>query len=414
VPDDHRRAGAAAAGRGPGPAGSPTFLKELNRRAVFDALRRTAQSRSQLAASTGLSKPTVSSALDHLQRAGLVRRNGSAAGRAGPAAALYEPDPTAGFVVGIQLSGRVQVAVAALDGTVLARGTAANRARTPTTLAAAVTGLAHDAVHGAGLRFGDASAVVVATPGVPDPATRSVARAVLPGIDRPGFLDELDTALGTACTVENDVNLAAVGEHRFGAAQGVSDFVLVSLRPGLGMSAFVGGRLHRGVHGAAGEVAVIPLVAAHPLDALVRLAAGTPGEELMREEAVSSAGLVRLAHRLGRPELRGPRDVYRAARAGDRVARRAVRVHARQLALTVAAAGAVLDPELVVISGTLDDDVCAQVRKALGAVGALPPAFVLGHLGDQAVLLGAIAAALPPAFERVLARGLRYRVEPTG
>ncbi|TMM35765.1 MAG: ROK family transcriptional regulator [Actinobacteria bacterium] len=391
----------------PGTAGSPSFLQGLNRRAVFDELRRTAQTRSQLAATTGLSKPTVSGALEHLARAGLVRRNGSAAGRAGPAAALYEPDPTAGFVVGIQLSSRVQVAVADLSGTVHARGTAANRARTPTTLAAAVAGLAHETAHRAGIGFGDASAVVVATPGVPDPTTRSVRRAVLPGIDRPGFLDELDTALGTACTVENDVNLAAVGEHRFGAAQGVSDFVLISMRPGLGLAAFVDGRLHRGVHGAAGEVAVVPLVAAHPLDTLVRLAAGGPGEELMREEAVSSAGLVRLAHRLGLPQLRGARDVYRAARAGDRKALRAVRVHAHQLALTVAAAAAVLDPALVVINGVLDEPVSAQVRKALGALDALPPAFVTGHLGEGAVLLGAIAAALPPAYERVLARGLR-------
>ena len=63
--------------------GTTSYLREINHRAVFDELRRAAQSRSQLAASVGLSKPTVASALDHLQRAGLVRRNGSAAGRAG-------------------------------------------------------------------------------------------------------------------------------------------------------------------------------------------------------------------------------------------------------------------------------------------------------------------------------------------
>ena len=182
-----------------------------------------------------------------------------------------------GFVVGLQLASRLQAAAAAdLDGTVLARVTAPNRARTPGSLAAAVADLAENAVRRAGLRFADASAVVVATPGVPDPATRSVQRATLPGVDRPGFLDELDQALGTGCTVENDVNLAAVAEHRMGAAVGVSDFVLVSLRPGLGLSAFVGGQLHRGVHGAAGEVAIVPLVAAHPLHTLTRLAAGSP------------------------------------------------------------------------------------------------------------------------------------------
>jgi predicted NBD/HSP70 family sugar kinase len=226
-------------------------------------------------------------------------------------------------------------------------------------------------------------------------------------VDRPGFLDDLDRMVGTRCLVENDVNLAAVAEHRQGAALGVSDFVLVSLRPGLGLSAFVDGRLHRGTQGAAGEIAVVPLVAAHPLDELVRRAAAAPGEQLMQEEAVSSAGTVRLAHRLGLAHVRSAREVYRAARAGDRIARRVVRVHAQQLALTLAAAGAVLDPELIVISGYLDGDVSARVQQALRAVDARAPAIVMGHLGEEAVLLGAIAAALPPAYERVFARSAR-------
>jgi predicted NBD/HSP70 family sugar kinase len=355
----------------------------------------------------------VSSALDHLQRAGLIRRRGYTAGRAGPAAALYEPDPTAGYVIGVQLSARIQVAVADLEGTVLARAKAPNRTRTSTALAAAVAELTGKARHGAGLGAGEPSAVVVATPGVPDPDTRGVTRTVLPGVDRPGFLDELDAALGTTCVVENDINLAAVGEHRLGAARGVADFVLVSLQPGLGLSAFVGGRLHRGVRGAAGEVALVSLIAAHPLGVLMRRAAETPGEELMREEAVSSAGLVRLAHRLGLPELRTAREVYRAAGAGDRTARRVVRTHAQQLALTVAAAGAVLDPELIVISGYLDDEVSAQVQEALRAVNALQPAFVMGDLGEEAILLGAIAAALPEAQERAFARRARSAEDVT-
>ncbi len=412
MPDDDRRtdprpvlsdARPAAGAHGPG---SPTFLQELNRRAVFDELWRAPQSRSRLATSTGLSKPTVSSALAHLQRAGLVRRGGFTTGRAGPAAALYEPDPTAGFVVGVQLGGRLQAAVADLDGTVLARVKAPNRTRTPASLAAAVADLTANAARGAGLSFADASVVMVATPGVPDQPTRSVQRATLPGVDQAGFLSELDAALGTTCLVENDVNLAAVGEHRLGAARGVADFVLVSLRPGLGLSAFVDGRLHRGVHGAAGEVALMSLIAAHPLDALIRRAAQSPGEQLMLEEAVSSSGVVRLAHRFELTQLRTAREVYRAAHAGDRTAKRVVRIHAQQLALTVAAAGAVLDPDLIVISGVLDEAVSAHVQKALRAVNALQPAFVMGHLGEEAVLLGAVAAALPAAHERVFIRSL--------
>jgi predicted NBD/HSP70 family sugar kinase len=124
----------------------------------------------------------------------------------------------------------------------------------------------------------------------------------------------------------------------------------------------------------------------------------------MREEAASSDGAVRLAHRLGLEDVRKARDVYQAARDGNRIAKRVVRVHAQQLALTVAAATAVLDPELVVVSGVLDETITEQLQEALRTVNGVGPTVVAGHLGEEAVLLGAIAAALPQAHERVFAR----------
>jgi len=380
--------------------GTASFLREMNHRAVFDELARTARSRSQLAARTGLSKPTISGALAQLQRSGLIRPGGFTSGPSGPAAELFELDPGAGFVVGVQLDRRAQVAIADLNGSILARARAPNRVR-PTALAASVADLATAAAREARLDLLDASTVVVATPGVPHQPTRSVRVTNLPGADRPGFLDELDQALHAACVVANDVNLAAVAEHRWGAACGVSDFALVSLTPGLGMSAFIGGRPHNGVHGAAGEVAPLPVLADNAVDTVTHR-----GDDPTLDEAASSAGLVRLAHRLGLDHVRDPRLVYRAAADGDRVAARAVQVHTRHVALTVAAAVAVLDPELVVLSGSLDDGVVARVAAALRRVNPDGPALVAGRLGEEAVLLGAVAAGLPNAFERVFARAL--------
>src|SRR5438034_8940275 len=126
---DHR-----PGGRRPGTA----VLRELNRRAVFDALARNPQSRSQLAAGTGLSKPTISAALAHLVRTGIARPDGYAPGSSGPAAELFTLDPAAGYVLGIQLNNRVQVAVADLTGRVLARLRAPARVRATGSLPAAV------------------------------------------------------------------------------------------------------------------------------------------------------------------------------------------------------------------------------------------------------------------------------------
>jgi predicted NBD/HSP70 family sugar kinase len=379
---------AARAGR----PGTAAFLRELNHRAVFGELVNTARSRSQLAAKTGLSKPTISGALAHLQRSGLIRPGGFTSGPTGPAAELFELDPRAGFVVGVQLDRRAQVAIADLTGAILARARSPNRVRAAS-LAASVADLAAVAATEARLDLADASAVVVATPGVPHQPTRSVRVTSLPGVDRPGFLDELDQALHATCVTANDVNLAAVAEHRWGAAAGVADFALVSLAPGLGMSAFIDGRLHSGVHGAAGEVALLPALADHAVDGL-------------SGEAASSAGVVRLAHRLGLDGVRHAHEVYRAAAGGDRTAARAVDVYTRHLALAVAAAVAVLDPALIVVSGAAEETVVARIAAAVRQVNPDGPALVAGSLGEEAVLLGAVAAGLPHAIERVFARSL--------
>jgi predicted NBD/HSP70 family sugar kinase len=178
------------------------------------------------------------------------------------------------------------------------------------------------------------------------------------------------------------------------------------LRPGLGLSAFVGGKLHPGVHGAAGEIALLPVIAEQDLDELVRRAARQPGEQLLLDEAASSNGVVRLAHRLGLDGVRSARHVYRAARDGDATAVRVLRAHTKQLALAVTAAAGVLDPELIVVSGYLDEPVSGDLRQVLRALDANGPELVSGHLGEEAVLLGAVAAGLPAAHERVFARSL--------
>src|SRR4051812_23741449 len=111
--------------------GTPALLRTLNQRALLEELRRGPPiSRADLARRSGLSKPTVSQALAALEHAGLVRAAGPAAPSLGRTAMLYEPDPTAGYVVGIDI-GRAWIRVAAADlaGTIVARSDARNRAR---------------------------------------------------------------------------------------------------------------------------------------------------------------------------------------------------------------------------------------------------------------------------------------------
>src|SRR4051812_12691293 len=118
--------------------GTPTLLRTLNQGALMQLLReRGPLSRAQLARDTGLSKPTVSQALAELEQAGLVRAIGPAAPSRGRTAILYEPDATAGYVLGIDI-GRawIRVAVADLVGQIIERSDTPNRARSAATVVA--------------------------------------------------------------------------------------------------------------------------------------------------------------------------------------------------------------------------------------------------------------------------------------
>jgi predicted NBD/HSP70 family sugar kinase len=264
----------------------------------------------------------------------------------------------------------------------------------------------------AGLAWSQVVHTVVGSPGVSDPGTHRVRYAVnLPGWGRSGLFDRLRADLGTGLDVMNDANLAALGEYALGAGQGTRLFAYLWVGTGLGAGIVSDGKLLRGGHGAAGEIAYLPVFPL-PEEAESRPPAGEPGTKDAAvprgalEDAVSADAVVRLAHAMGMPAAttRTAKDVFTAARAGDPVARRVVEREAARLAHAVAALSAVLDPELVVLGGGVGrngDLLLAPLREALHGLTPLRPRVVSSALGDDAVLLGAVALAAEAARERV-------------
>jgi predicted NBD/HSP70 family sugar kinase len=389
-----------------GSPGTPRLLRVINERSLLEHLRRSGPiSRAQLARDTGLSKVTVSGAVANLERAGLVRPVGEASAGRGRLALLYEPDPTAGYVVGVDV-GRawVRAAVADLAGTVVNRQDVANRARSAAGLVGMVAGLARAVVETAGLTWAQVVHTLNGSPGVFDPRSgRLLFASNLPGWGRPGLLDDLRDALGPRVDVENDANLAAIGEGAFGAGAGTGTFAFLTVGTGVGMGIVVDGKLYRGARGAAGEVAYLPVGGD-----------GTPGAPLLSDPSVSRRGLleettaadavVRTAHALGMTGARSAQAVFEAARRGDGTARQAVELEGQRLALVVGSVAAILDPELIVLGGgigrNLDLLQDALVRR-LHEVTPLRPRVVVSRLGDDAVLRGAIAIALDVARDQV-------------
>jgi predicted NBD/HSP70 family sugar kinase len=195
----------------------------------------------------------------------------------------------------------------------------------------------------------------------------------LPSFGEVDLADALRAELGIDVTVDNDVNMATVGEHRRGLAAGLDDFVFVAVGTGVGMGVVAGGRLVRGATGAAGEIGDLPF---------------TAGDSI--EDAAGGTGLAR---RFGAARAR---DVYAAAASGDAAARALLDDQARALARAVVAAQTVLDPALVVFGGGIGsrDDVVARVRSHVAGLARHPVRIEPSALRERAGSVGAAEVAL--------------------
>ncbi|XES00229.1 ROK family protein [Streptomyces sp. S1D4-11] len=369
-------------------------LRSTNERLLLDRLRTGgAASRAQLARETGLSKPTVSSALAALEEAGLVREAGTHAPERGRVAVLYAPDPAAGYALGIDI-GRswLRVAVADLDGGVVARADVRNRARSSGAMADLVVSTARQVVANSGVGAHEVAHAVVGTPGVYDEERRRVRYAMhLPGWGRAGLFDRMREELGIPLEVHNDANLAALGEYTYGVGAGN-----VHVHPDRHRSRHgrgERGRLFTGARGGAGEIGFLPWPGRQKPETL--------------EDAVSGEAVVEAARQFGMTGQLTAKAVFDAAREGDPAAVRAVRLEGERIAYTVAAAAAVLDPDLVVLGGGVGhsiDLLLRPVRETLRTLTPLRPKIVPSRLGEDAVLLGAVATALGTARDVVFER----------
>ena len=383
-------------------AGQPRLLRAINERTILELIRRTGTtSRAQIARESGLSKPTVSLALSGLIAAGLVHEVGRATGGKGPSAVLYELNPSAGWVVGID-GGRhwVRGAAADITGTIVARRDERARARSSATMIEQIGTIAHEVAGDAGIRWRQVTHATVGAAGVIDPRRGAVALAPnLPGFGRPGLVGAIRDELGTAITFENDVNMAALGELSDGAGRDVGTFVYLWVGTGVGMGIVIDGRLYRGSSGAAGEIGYMPVGTGDPHDRAVR-------RRGMLEETAGAAAVSRIAReRNVRPPT--PSRVFAAARRGDAAATGVVDEEARRIALAIAAVLPVLDPELVILGGGIGgngDLLLAPVERELAQLSPFRPRIAVGELGDEAVLHGAVATALRAAQEQLFTR----------
>ncbi|MFE5585378.1 ROK family transcriptional regulator [Kitasatospora sp. NPDC056531] len=382
-------------------AGTPSLLRAINDRAALELLLANGPlSRTQIGTLTGLSKPTASQLLSRLEAAGLVLPVGTTEGGPGPNAQLYQVNPAAGYVAGLDVTNSgIRVAIADITGGTLAEHSVSTRglpaAETVPRVAAAVAG----AVRAAGLPAGSLRTVAIGLGGAPDPVTGKLRYAShLPGWHSPRLVEELSEAIGAPVSIENDVNLAAVAEQATGAAAGFEDFVLLWAGAGVGAAIVIAGRLHRGFTGGAGEVGYMP-VPDSPVewDARRRKFGGFQAQvgapavrALAREHGLGAPSAEEsIAKALATP---GAGDTFLTELAG-------------RLAVGLAVIVAVVDPQLVVLSGAVPsaggERLRALVEDELARICLARPEVRSSALPGSPVLHGALQRALADAREAV-------------
>ncbi|MDQ0943490.1 ROK family transcriptional regulator [Streptomyces sp. V1I1] len=374
----------------------------MNDRAALDLLLEHGPlSRTKIGKLTGLSKPTASQLLARLEAAGLVVATGTTEGRPGPNAQLYAVNARAAFAAGLDVTPqRIRAAVADITGATVGEFELQTPGRRAESVVRQVTEALDGAVKAAGVTRSDVHRLVIGTPGAFDPSTGRLRYAShLPGWHSPTLLDELAAVLPMPVEYENDVNLAAVAEQRLGAARGHENFVLLWNEEGLGAALVIGGRLHRGFTGGAGEVGFLPV----PGTPLVRQV--TKANSGGFQELAGAQALPRLARGLGIEGVgHGPHAevasalVSRAIGADSGPYCELLDAYATGLATGLASMVAVLDPELVVLSGDVitagGEPLRERVQAELTELAASRPRLVLGSVREHPVLRGALESAL--------------------
>ena len=383
-----------------------SLLRELGEQAVLEAdLSRGTDHPARDRHRHGLSKPTVSAAVSRLEQAGLVRTAGTAPGQRGRKPLAFVVSDRAGYVIGADIGGtNLRVATCDLFGEPIMRRSAP-RPRTAAGLSArrssrwsARPSIAPARITAGRSRSGSRSPAwwTAATGRV-----TSLAHNVAPE----GGFDPLAVIRGRfdlPVLVENNVNLAAVGEKWFGLARGVSTMVFIAVGAGVGMGIVIDDELVRGAHGAAGEIAFLPLVG-DPFDPRHRLHGGL-------EDEVAAAGIL-AAYALGaarRPRRRAPctrSSSWPPAATG--AAREVVEHVAARLGAAIATVCAILDPGLVVLGGGIGANplLLRPVRGAAAALAPITARIETTMLGDRAAVQGALAVALQARPRGLLSQG---------
>lgn len=345
----------------------------------------------QVTTRTGLSRPTVEAALLQMSERGIVFEvdEHTLGGRgAGRPARIYEFAGSAGYVLGVDVGiHRIRAAVADLAGTIVAwTDEPVDDSIVGADRMLGVKRIINRCLEESGIDRARLISMTVAVSGLVGEDGRLVVSRNFPDWEGVDIAGHLRAEFGCAVTVENDMRLAALAEHRMGSARLMNDVVYFFAGHRISMGLIIGGRLRRGSHSAAGEVG-----------------------DIVFSKQVNARGQLRWS------SAESGEDVFRRAAEGDPASTDEVERFVGGLATGIATVAMAIDPDVVVIGGGLSragDALLGPLRRAVWGAIPLPirPSIIASELGAESVVLGAVALAFVESAHRVY--GIAEVAEP--
>ncbi|TCC23556.1 ROK family transcriptional regulator [Kribbella speibonae] len=385
------------------PTATPTMLRRVNAGKVLGVLTRArVMTGTGLIEATGLTRATVHAVCNDLISMGWVVELDPGRTSVGRPSRRFEFNSHAGYVLGIDIgAAKTTVLVSDLRGETVAK---AGRSAADVTTPSERTEIVHETVVEA-----------LASAGVTDAQVLAAGAGVAAPVDRDGnilvddeFWRRFDTGLAQRLTelhgwpvlLENDANLATLGEHWRGEARNVDDLVVLLAGERFGSGLMDSGRLLHGSRGGAGEMVFLKLVeGVGDTHGIARIARenGTA--------AVADAAVETSLRGLATDGVVTAEQVFRAAADGDKVAQSILQDIAGRTARVVATLGALFNPELVVLGGAVAEAAAAllpDLEANLAHYTSTPPRVAVSSLGDAIVSVGAVRHALNHVEEHAL------------
>ncbi|KQY13044.1 ROK family transcriptional regulator [Rhizobium sp. Root73] len=364
--------------------------RKFSQRAVMEAIIQNGPiSRASIAKQTGLSKQTISEIVRQLELDDWVRETGRTSGHVGRTAVTYELVPDAAYIAAVDLGGtKIRLAIADLACQVFAEEVAATDRRGGQFVVNQIAELCAQAAKHLSIPRERIRMAVIGAPGAPDAKTGRILLAPnISDFDTMNVAAAFEKALGVDVILENDVNLAVLGENWLGQGQGIDNLAFIAVGTGIGGGLMVGGQLVRGAMNAAGELGFLPF-GADPFD-----------PESLRtgafERVTASIGIME-HYAAASGETATVPAIFERAASGDVYAAATLDETAKYLARGISAIAAIANPEKVIMGGSigLRLELIERIRKFLPTCFPYPVDIEASQLGPRAAIVGAAAIGL--------------------